>query len=54
MPLHTMVSGVRSFYCLLIATIAASFLECRGVATERGILAKGQRSSALIRDARWT
>src|SRR4029077_18173727 len=50
MPLRIMVSRHSVFYSPLIATIAACFLESRGVAAEYSILAKGQRSSALIRD----
>src|SRR5258707_11776806 len=50
MPLRIMVSRHSVFYSPLIATIAGGFLERRGVAAEYSILAKGQRSSALIRD----
>jgi NitT/TauT family transport system substrate-binding protein len=50
MPLRIMVSRHSVFYSPLIATIAAGFLERRGMSAEYGILAKGQRSSALIRD----
>ena len=50
MPLRIMVSRHSVFYSPLIATIAAGFLERRGVTAEYAILAKGQRSSALIRD----
>jgi NitT/TauT family transport system substrate-binding protein len=48
MPLRIMVSRHSAFYSPLIATIAAGFLERRGLAAEYSILAKGQRSSALI------
>jgi len=50
MPLRIMVSRHSVFYSPLIATIAGGFLERRGVTAEYHILAKGQRSSALIRD----
>ena len=50
MPLRIMVSRHSVFYSPLIATLAAGFLERHGVAAEYGILAKGQRSSGLIRD----
>ncbi len=50
MPLRIMVSRHSVFYSPLIATVAAGFLERRGMSAEYGILAKGQRSSALIRD----
>jgi NitT/TauT family transport system substrate-binding protein len=50
MPLRIMVSRHSVFYSPLIAAIAASFLERHGVKAEYSILAKGQRSSALIRD----
>ena len=50
MPLRIMVSRHSVFYSPLIATIAAGFLERHGLAAEYSILAKGQRSSALIRD----
>jgi len=45
-----MVSRHSVFYSPLIATIAAGFLERRGLAAQYAILAKGQRSSVLIRD----
>ena len=50
MPLRIVVSRHSVFYSPLIATIAAGFLERRGVAAEYGVLAKGQRSSTLIGD----
>lgn len=50
MPLRIMVSRHSVFYSPLIATIAAGFLERRGLSAEYAILSKGQRSSALIRD----
>jgi len=50
MPLRVMVSRQSVFYSPLIATIAAGFLERRGLAAQYAILAKGQRSSVLIRD----
>jgi NitT/TauT family transport system substrate-binding protein len=50
MPLRIMVSRHSIFYSPLIATIAAGFLERHGLAAEYGILAKGQRSSVLIRE----
>jgi NitT/TauT family transport system substrate-binding protein len=50
MHLRIMVSRHSAFYSPLIATIAGGFLERRYVAAEYGILAPGQRSSALIRD----
>jgi NitT/TauT family transport system substrate-binding protein len=50
MHLRIMVSRHSVFYSPLIATVAAGFLERRGMSAEYGILAKGQRSSALIRD----
>lgn len=50
MPLRIMVSRHSVFYSPLISTIAAGFLERRGLAAEYAILAKGHRSSALIRD----
>lgn len=43
-----MVSRHSVFYSPLIATIAAGFLERHGLEAEYLILAKGQRSSALI------
>ena len=45
-----MVSRHSIFYSPLIATIAAGFLERHELAAEYSILAKGQRSSVLIRD----
>jgi NitT/TauT family transport system substrate-binding protein len=50
MPLRIMVSRHSSFYSPLIVAIAGGFLERRGVGAEYSILAKGQRSSALIHD----
>ena len=50
MTLRIMVSRHSAFYSPLISTIAAGFLERHGLAAEYGILAKGQRSSALIRE----
>jgi len=50
MPLRIMVSRHSVFYSPLIATIAAGFLEQRGLTAEYAILVKGQRSSDLIRD----
>jgi NitT/TauT family transport system substrate-binding protein len=50
MTLRVMVSRHSAFYSPLIATIAAGFLKQRGVAAEYSILAKGQRSSALLRE----
>src|SRR2546430_12351859 len=50
MPLRIMVSRHSVFYSPLIATIAAGFLERHGLTAEYAILAKGQRSSALLRD----
>jgi NitT/TauT family transport system substrate-binding protein len=49
MLLRIMVSRHSVFYSPLIATIAAGFLERRGMTAKYGILAPGQRSSALIR-----
>ena len=43
-----MVSRHSAFYSPLIASIAAGFLERRGLEAEYSILAKGQRSGALI------
>jgi NitT/TauT family transport system substrate-binding protein len=51
MPLRIVVSRHSVFYSPLIATIAAGFLERRGLTAEYAVLAKGQRSSELIRDA---
>lgn len=48
MTLRIMVSRHSAFYSPLIATIAAGFLERRGIAAEYATLGKGQRSSALI------
>jgi len=50
MPVRIMVSRHSVFYSPLIATIAAGFLGRRGLAAEYAILAKGQRSSELIRN----
>ena len=50
MSLRIMVSRHSIFYSPLIATIAAGFLERHELAAEYSILAKGQRSSALLRD----
>jgi len=50
MPLRIMASRHSVFYSPLIATIAAGFLERHGLAAEYAILAKGRRSSALLRD----
>jgi NitT/TauT family transport system substrate-binding protein len=49
MPLRIMVSRHSVFYSPLIGAIAGGFLERRGLAVEYSVLAKGQRSSALIR-----
>jgi NitT/TauT family transport system substrate-binding protein len=51
-PLRITVSRHSAFYSPLISTIAAGFLERQGLAAEYGILAKGQRSSDLIRDGK--
>lgn len=50
MPLRIMVSRHSVFYSPLIGAIAGGFLERRGLAVEYSVLAKGQRSSALIRE----
>lgn len=49
MPLRITVSRHSAFYSPLISTIAAGFLERHGLSAEYGVLAKGQRSSELIR-----
>jgi NitT/TauT family transport system substrate-binding protein len=51
MPLRIMVSRHSVFYSPLIGAIAGGFLERRGLAVEYSVLAKGQRSSALIRES---
>jgi len=50
MPLRIMVSRHSVFYSPLIATIAAGSLERHGLTAEYAILAKGQRSSEMLRD----
>ena len=50
MPLRIVVSRHSVFYSPLIATIAAGFLERCGLAASYGTLAKGQRSSKLLRE----
>jgi NitT/TauT family transport system substrate-binding protein len=50
MPLRIIVSRHSIFYSPLIASFTAGFLERHGVLAEYGTLAKGQRSSVLIRD----
>jgi NitT/TauT family transport system substrate-binding protein len=50
MPLRIMVARHSVFYSPLIATIAGGFFKRRGLAVEYGVLAKGQRSSLLLRD----
>jgi len=50
MPLRITVSRHSVFYSPLIATLAAGFLERRGVTAEYGILGKGQRSATLLRE----
>lgn len=50
MPLRITVSRHSAFYSPLISTIAAGFLERHGLSAEYGVLAKGQRSSELIRE----
>jgi len=47
-----MVSRHSAFYSPLISTIAAGFLERRGLSAEYSVLAKGQRSAELIRDGK--
>jgi NitT/TauT family transport system substrate-binding protein len=48
-PLRITVSRHSAFYSPLISTIAAGFLERHGLSAQYGVLAKGQRSSDLIR-----
>lgn len=50
MPLRIIVSRHSVFYSPLISTIAAGFLERHGLSAEYSVLAKGQRSSTLIRE----
>jgi NitT/TauT family transport system substrate-binding protein len=51
-PLRITVSRHSAFYSPLISTIAGGFLERHGLAAEYGVLAKGQRSSDLIREGK--
>ena len=50
MTLRIIVSRHSVFYSPLIATIAAGFLEKRGLSAEYSVLAKGQKPSVLIRE----
>jgi NitT/TauT family transport system substrate-binding protein len=50
MTLRIMVSRHSAFYSPLIATLAAGFLERRGLTGEYSTLGAGQRSSDLFRD----
>jgi NitT/TauT family transport system substrate-binding protein len=50
MALRIMVSRHSAFYSPLISVIAAGFLEQQGLSADYSILAKGQRSSVLIRE----
>ena len=52
MTLRIMVSRHSAFYSPLISVIAAGFLERRGLSAEYRVLAKGQRSSELIREGK--
>src|SRR3974390_3092850 len=52
MPLRIMFPRHSAFYSPLISTIAAGFLERRGLSAEYSVLAKGQRSAELIRDGK--
>ncbi|MBZ5575222.1 MAG: hypothetical protein LAP40_01520 [Acidobacteriia bacterium] len=50
MALRIIVSRHSVFYSPLISTIAGGFLERHGLSAEYGVLAKGQKSSVLIRE----